>query len=76
MFADLRTDHGVACLFISRDHAVVHQVADRVGVLREGAVVETGPVADVFAAPRADYTRHLLKAVRSPDSAVTRRYCA
>ncbi|MFI6958372.1 hypothetical protein ACIBJI_33500 [Nocardia sp. NPDC050408] len=43
MFADLRTDHGVACLFISRDRAVVHQVADRVGVLREGLSSKPAP---------------------------------
>ncbi|MEV6339576.1 ABC transporter ATP-binding protein [Nocardia vinacea] len=67
LFADLRAEYGFACLFISHDLAVVHQVADRVVVLREGAVVETGPVAEVFASPRADYTRNLLEAVPIPD---------
>ncbi|WP_373864745.1 hypothetical protein [Nocardia pseudovaccinii] len=46
---------------ISHDLAVVHQIADRVVVLREGAVVETGPVAEVFAFLCADYTRNLLR---------------
>ncbi|MEU0541811.1 ABC transporter ATP-binding protein [Nocardia sp. NPDC005978] len=63
LFADLRAEYGFACLFISHDLAVVHQIADRVVVLRRGGVVETGPVAEVFRRPRADYTRKLLAAV-------------
>lgn len=73
LFADLRAEYGFACLFISHDLAVVHQVADRVVVLRAGSVVETGPVTDVFARPREDYTRRLLDAVPTPDPTVARR---
>ncbi|WUC08042.1 ABC transporter ATP-binding protein [Nocardia sp. NBC_00565] len=73
LFADLRAEYGFACLFISHDLAVIHQIADRVVVLRAGAVVETGPVTEVFAAPRAEYTRRLLDAVPTPDPAVARR---
>lgn len=73
LFADLRTEYGFACLFISHDLAVIHQIADRVVVLRQGAVVETGPVTEVFAAPRAEYTRRLLDAVPIPDPALARR---
>ncbi|WP_405485348.1 dipeptide ABC transporter ATP-binding protein [Nocardia sp. NBC_00511] len=67
LFADLRAEYGFACLFISHDLAVVHQVADRVLVLREGRTVESGPVAAVFGAPREEYTRRLLDAVPAPD---------
>ncbi|GAA4084612.1 dipeptide ABC transporter ATP-binding protein [Nocardioides kongjuensis] len=69
LFRDLQERLGFACLFISHDLAVVHQVADRVAVLRAGELVETGPVGRVFARPEADYTRRLLDAVPVPDPA-------
>ncbi|MBF6174699.1 dipeptide ABC transporter ATP-binding protein [Nocardia blacklockiae] len=69
LFADLRAEYGFACLFISHDLAVVHQVADRVVVLRAGSVVETGTPAEVFGRPREEYTRRLLAAVPVPDPA-------
>ncbi|MFE3101647.1 dipeptide ABC transporter ATP-binding protein [Nocardia tengchongensis] len=72
LFADLRAEYGFACLFISHDLAVVHQVADRVLVLREGRMVESGPVGTVFRAPNAEYTRRLLDAVPAPDPARSR----
>ncbi|WP_458690221.1 dipeptide ABC transporter ATP-binding protein [Nocardia tengchongensis] len=72
LFADLRAEYGFACLFISHDLAVVHQVADRVLVLREGRMVESGPVETVFRAPNAEYTRRLLDAVPAPDPARSR----
>ncbi|TQK68765.1 MULTISPECIES: ABC transporter ATP-binding protein [unclassified Nocardioides] len=69
LFRDLQEQLGFACLFISHDLAVVHQVADRVAVLRAGQLVEIGPVGRVFAQPEADYTRRLLDAVPVPDPA-------
>ncbi|MDV6269827.1 ABC transporter ATP-binding protein [Rhodococcus globerulus] len=67
LFADLREEYKFACLFISHDLAVVHQVADRVAVLRSGELVEEGPAAEVFSSPRQDYTRRLVAAVPLPD---------
>ncbi|MEV6770372.1 ABC transporter ATP-binding protein [Nocardia sp. NPDC051030] len=67
LFTDLREEYGFACLFISHDLAVVNQIADRVVVLRQGVVVETGPVNEVFRSPREEYTRRLLDAVPNPD---------
>ncbi|MDQ6526201.1 ABC transporter ATP-binding protein [Nocardioides sp. LHD-245] len=69
LFRDLQERLGFACLFISHDLAVVHQVADRVAVLRAGELVEVGPVGTVFSRPEADYTRRLLDAVPVPDPA-------
>ncbi|KAF0846386.1 dipeptide ABC transporter ATP-binding protein [Nocardia caishijiensis] len=73
LFADLRAEYGFASLFISHDLAVVHQVADRVLVLRQGRIVETGEARAVFAAPAQEYTRRLLDAVPAPDPATARR---
>jgi peptide/nickel transport system ATP-binding protein len=67
LFASLQKEMGFACVFISHDLAVVHQVADRVAVLRAGELVESGPVEQVFAGPVHDYTRRLLEAVPVPD---------
>jgi peptide/nickel transport system ATP-binding protein len=71
LFASLQDELGFACLFISHDLAVIHQVAHRVGVLRAGHLVETGPVAEVFGRPTHEYTRTLVAAV--PDPTITRR---
>ncbi|GGK45431.1 dipeptide ABC transporter ATP-binding protein [Nocardia camponoti] len=73
LFADLRAEYGFASLFISHDLAVVHQVADRVVVLRQGQIVESGAVGAVFGAPAQEYTRRLLDAVPVPDPAAARR---
>ncbi|WP_323715994.1 ABC transporter ATP-binding protein [Paracoccus aminovorans] len=59
----LKRQTGMAVLFITHDMGVVAQIADRVLVMRGGAVVEEGPVAEIFARPRQPYTRALLAAV-------------
>ncbi|HWL60096.1 MAG TPA: ABC transporter ATP-binding protein [Microbacteriaceae bacterium] len=63
LLAQLRAATGVAMIFISHDLGVVHHIADRVLVMQDGRVVETGHVVDVFAAPTEDYTRELLAAI-------------
>ncbi|MFG1653049.1 dipeptide ABC transporter ATP-binding protein [Micromonospora sp. NPDC049275] len=63
LLADLRATDGTALLFISHDLGVVHHLSDRVLVMHDGAVVEQGPVGDVFTYPRHDYTRSLLDAL-------------
>src|SRR4051812_46645770 len=67
LFADLQRQFGFACVFISPDLAVVHQVSDRVAVLRAGHLVECGTADQVFTAPAHEYTRRLLDAVPVPD---------
>ena len=61
-------DRNMALLFISHDLPVVAGVVDDVVVLRRGRAVETGPVREVFAAPKADYTRELVGAARAFDA--------
>ena len=63
---DLRTERDLAFVFISHDLAVVRGVADRVAVMRDGLVVEEGPVEAVFSGPNHPYTRRLLEAVLEP----------
>jgi peptide/nickel transport system permease protein len=66
LLAELRRDTGAALIFITHSLAVVAEIADRVVVMYAGQIVESGPVAAVFAAPRHPYTAALLAA--SPDS--------
>jgi oligopeptide/dipeptide ABC transporter ATP-binding protein len=63
LFVDLRRDLGLTCLFISHDLGVVRHVSDRVAIMYLGRVVETGPTAEIFAAPRHPYTQALLASV-------------
>ncbi|WP_327047745.1 ABC transporter ATP-binding protein [Microbispora sp. NBC_01189] len=66
----LRDERGLAVLLVSHDLALVSTIADRVVVMRDGAVVESGPAAEVFARPRDPYTRELIAAVpRLPEPA-------
>jgi ABC-type dipeptide/oligopeptide/nickel transport system ATPase component len=53
----------MAVLFVSHDLAVIAELCDRVAIMRAGQVVEQGPIGQVIAAPRHDYTRELLAAV-------------
>ncbi|MFM8745050.1 MAG: dipeptide ABC transporter ATP-binding protein [Aestuariivirga sp.] len=62
----LKSELGVAMLFISHDLAVVRMLADRVCVLFRGQVMELGPREQVFAPPFHPYTLSLLEAVPSP----------
>jgi oligopeptide/dipeptide ABC transporter ATP-binding protein len=59
LLADLKAEFGLTYLFISHDLAVVEAVSDRIAVLYFGAVVEQGPAARIFSAPRHPYTRLL-----------------
>jgi ABC-type microcin C transport system duplicated ATPase subunit YejF len=60
LIARLQDRHRMSVLFISHDLGVVGEIADRVVVMREGTVRESGPVEAIFAEPRDAYTRALL----------------
>jgi len=63
LLTHLREKFGLAMLFISHDLAVVSHVADQVGVMYAGALVELGSREEIFRAPAHPYTRGLLRAV-------------
>jgi peptide/nickel transport system ATP-binding protein len=56
----LRAEHNLSMLFISHDLAVVGQVADRIAVMRHGAIVELGETPQILTRPTHPYTRSLL----------------
>ncbi|WP_102108966.1 ABC transporter ATP-binding protein [Oceaniglobus roseus] len=65
LMKDLRDEFGLAYLFISHDLSVVHHIADSVGVMYLGFMVEKAPRDVLFARPRHPYTRALLSAAPS-----------
>ncbi|GGS76095.1 dipeptide ABC transporter ATP-binding protein [Streptomyces violaceus] len=75
LLGELQRELGLALVFVAHDLAVVRQVSDRVAVMREGAIVEEGPVAEVYGSPQEPYTRQLLAAVPAldPEAAARRR---
>lgn len=66
LLEDLQRDYGLTYLFISHNLSVVHHLADRVGVMYLGKLVELGPVERIFAAPAHPYTQALLSAIPEP----------
>jgi len=63
----LVADLGLTLAFISHDMSVVRRLCSRVLVLHRGEIVEDAPTAELFANPRAAYTRELLDAIPLPD---------
>ena len=69
----LRTELGLAYLFIAHDLALVKQVSDRVAVMYLGKLVEIGPAESLYREPLHPYTVALLASIPSPDPAAPRR---
>lgn len=65
LLADLKAHLNVSYIFISHDLGVVRHLSDRVMVMRQGRVVETGTRDEIFLNPRTDYTKGLIAAVPS-----------
>src|SRR5207244_12868237 len=63
LFMDLQAALGLTYLFISHDLRVVRHISDRVVIMYLGRVVESGPAAELFAAPNHPYTQALLAEV-------------
>ena len=71
LLREMRRAFHLSMLLITHDLGVVAEMADRVAVMYAGRIVETAPVADLFAAPQHPYTRGLLASI--PDGAAGTR---
>ncbi len=63
LMAELKAQTQAAMVLITHDMGVIARIADRVCVMRRGAYVEEGAVGEIFASPKAPYTRALLEAI-------------
>jgi ABC-type dipeptide/oligopeptide/nickel transport system ATPase component len=63
LFRELNRSSGMAILYISHDLASVAGICDRIAILHEGQIVETGPTEQVLLTPRHDYTLRLMAAM-------------
>jgi oligopeptide/dipeptide ABC transporter ATP-binding protein len=63
LLREMKTAFSLALLLITHDLGIVAETADRVAVMYAGRIVETGPVATIFAAPAHPYTRGLLASI-------------
>ncbi|MGV3650551.1 MAG: dipeptide ABC transporter ATP-binding protein [Devosia sp.] len=72
VLARRQAETGAAVILITHDLGVVAEVADRVAVMYGGRIVETGPVADIFASPKHPYTSALLQSIPRIDATEAR----
>jgi peptide/nickel transport system ATP-binding protein len=63
LLKELQAETGMGLILITHDLGVVAEVADRVAVMHEGRILESGPVREIFHAPAAPYTRRLIAAI-------------
>ncbi|MTJ83094.1 MAG: ABC transporter ATP-binding protein, partial [Telmatospirillum sp.] len=73
LLAGLVGKRGLALLFATHDLALIRRFADRIMVMKDGAVVESGPASRLFGQPRHPYTRQLLAASPDLDEALAGR---
>lgn len=67
LFLDIRDERQTAFLIITHNLAVARHISDRVAIMYLGRIVETGPTAEIFRAPRHPYTAGLLASEPVPD---------
>ncbi len=71
LLKNIQQQTGMALWLISHDLALVSSIADRVAVMQQGKIVETGVTAEFFNQPKHPYTRKLLNALPSMQSCLT-----
>ena len=67
LLLDLRAELGLTYLFISHDLSVVKFFSDRLLVMKDGKIVESGKPEEVYRAPKSSYTRMLIEAIPMVD---------
>jgi len=72
LVARLQREFGLTVLWITHDFAVVAEIADDVAVMRDGRVVESGPVHRIFDHPEHEYTQSLLNSFTASRTATTK----
>lgn len=60
---DLKKEYGFTVIFISHDLSVVHYISDRIMVMNQGKIIETGDAAQVYSNPQSAYTKKLIAAI-------------
>ena len=72
LLKDVQARMGLGMLFITHDFGIVARMCDRVAVMYAGRIVESGPVRDLFKAPRHPYTQALMASVPRMEARVNR----
>lgn len=62
---DLKEEFGFTYIFISHDLSVVKFISDRIAVMKDGKIIETGVADEVYRSPKSDYTKNLIAAIPS-----------
>ena len=63
LLSDLREELGFTCIFITHDLGVVYYISDRIMVMHEGKIVESGSADEIYYHPKNEYTRRLIDAM-------------
>lgn len=71
MLGDLTAEHGMALVFISHDIGVISQVAESALVMKNGSIVERGPIGQIISQPSDPYTQTLIRGVQRLEAALT-----
>jgi peptide/nickel transport system ATP-binding protein len=74
LIKDLQTEHQTGVLFITHDFGVVAEIADRVGVMQHGKLVEFNQADEVLNRPQHPYTKALIAAVPSTVPRIRKRF--
>ncbi len=63
LIKDLNEDYGTTVILISHDLGVIKKICSRAMVMKDGKIVEEGPIDEIFAKPKEAYTKELIKAI-------------